>query len=100
MMMDVIGIDFIFKQKKFETGLSQTPASFENWVEHGDLRAIVWGVDPGVTDVFVAADGITKEESRFRKCSSKEYYSICGFKDARRKSQVFKTSRTQNSGNL
>ncbi|KAG0748390.1 hypothetical protein G6F57_001279 [Rhizopus arrhizus] len=44
------------------------------------LQALVWGVEPGVTDIFTAVDsGFSSLNGRIRKASIKEYYHICGF---------------------
>lgn len=45
-------------------------------------EATIWGVDPGLTDIFVAADGSTDEWHRIRSVSAKEYYDMCGFNKA------------------
>jgi hypothetical protein len=42
-------------------------------------------VDPGKTDVFVAVDGSSTNPHRVRKTSTKEYYDLCGFNQAKNK---------------
>lgn len=43
------------------------------------LQALVWGIDPGVTDIFTAVDsGFSSLNARIRKASIKEYHHICG----------------------
>ncbi|GAA5814013.1 hypothetical protein MFLAVUS_007503 [Mucor flavus] len=45
--------------------------------------ATVWGVGPGLRDVFVAADGSHLERHKIRRVTTKEYYQLAGFKKAR-----------------
>jgi hypothetical protein len=42
----------------------------------------IWGLDPGIRDVFVDADNDTSERHRVRKTSTNEYYQLAGFKKA------------------
>ena len=58
-------LDFIFDKRSLPARELQTPASFRNWIEFGDHRTTVWGVDPGVTDVFVAVDGHGEDQHVF-----------------------------------
>ncbi|KAH8549249.1 hypothetical protein BGW37DRAFT_541613 [Umbelopsis sp. PMI_123] len=92
---DGISIEFLFNKELLEEGESISPASFKNWVTQGDHVVTEWVVDPGVTDVFVATDGITTETNHIRKCFSKEYYSLCGFKAATRKRELYKRMAAQ-----
>ncbi|CEP17416.1 hypothetical protein [Parasitella parasitica] len=39
-------------------------------------RVIIWGVDPGFTDIYTAADS---GDERIRRTSNKEYCHMCGF---------------------
>ena len=59
--------------------------TFKNWIIYGVHRYTIWGVDPGKTDVFVAVDGSSTNPHRFRKTSSKEYYDLCGYNQAKNK---------------
>jgi len=43
----------------------------------------VWGVDPGVTDVFVAVDGNGDERYEIRRTSTKDFYHLSGWNRAR-----------------
>jgi hypothetical protein len=67
-----------------------TPATFENWINFAAHRTTIWGVDPGVTDIFVAADGTNEDRHRYRNLSSKEYYHLCGFNKATEKRRRWK----------
>ncbi|KAH8552238.1 hypothetical protein BGW37DRAFT_491137, partial [Umbelopsis sp. PMI_123] len=53
-----------------------TPASFEYWTRFASHRTTIWGVDRGVNDVFVAADGTNEDPHRYRKLSSKERWKL------------------------
>ena len=67
-----------------------TPASFENWINFASHRTTIWGVDPGINDIFVAADGANEDRHRYRKLSSKEYCHLCGFNKATEKRRRWK----------
>jgi hypothetical protein len=97
---DGISIDFLFNKKPFKDRESITPTSFKHWVTEGDHVATIWGVDPGVTDVFVAADGITEEQNRIRKCSSKEYYHLCGYNAATKEREQYRRMAKQDVRDL
>lgn len=68
----------------------KTPENFRNWVVHGSHRSTIWGVDPGVTDLFVAADGSGTNPHRYRKTSTKEYYDLCNFNISKEKREQFR----------
>ena len=74
----------------YPTAIPKTPATYRNWVIHGGHRCTIWGVDPGVTDLFVAADGSSTNAHRFRRTSTKEYYDLCGFNLATEKRMEFR----------
>ena len=76
---DGVALEFIFRKPLPPTTDFKTPASFENWIRYGAHRTTIWGVDPGLTDVFVAADGDNEDRHRFRKTSATEYYDLCGY---------------------
>jgi hypothetical protein len=59
-------------------------------VVHGSHRCTIWGVEPGVTDLFVAADGRGTNSHRFRKTSTKEYYDLCKFNFSKVKREEFR----------
>ncbi|KAI9469733.1 MAG: hypothetical protein EXX96DRAFT_612251 [Benjaminiella poitrasii] len=44
----------------------------------------IWGVDPGVNDVYVTSDGGIGTH-RIRRTSQSEYYGICGYNSATRR---------------
>jgi transcription elongation factor Elf1 len=70
----------VFKRVKSERTEKQvTPADLKEDVENG---ALVWGVDPGITDVFTACDSSSDKAERIRRTSSKEYYHLCGYNHA------------------
>ncbi|KAG2183948.1 hypothetical protein INT44_008959 [Umbelopsis vinacea] len=62
----------------------------------------IWGVDIGINDVFVAADGIAEEPHRYRKLSSKEYYHLSIVepfdRNLRSKRLAFSTYRNKKRG--
>jgi Putative transposase DNA-binding domain len=97
---DGVDLDFIFDKRSLPARELQTPASFRNWIEFGDHRTTVWGVDPGVTDVFVAVDGHGEDQHRVRRTSSKEYYHICGFNKATEQRRRWRVADGQNWNQL
>lgn len=74
---DGFDLEFICNRPKpkFQEGL--TPKDVAAKVSLKD--AVVWGVDPGIRDVFVAIDGGHKNAHRTRKTSTKEYCHLAGF---------------------
>jgi hypothetical protein len=76
---DGVCIDFICARPVKKCSSRTTPASIRNDI--GNLsEAVVWGVDPGIREVFVASDGTAKEKHRLRRTSTAEYYQLAGFK--------------------
>jgi hypothetical protein len=76
---DGVGIDFICARPVKKRSSRTTPASIRNDI--GNLsEAVVWGVDPGIREVFVASDGTANEKHRVRRTSTAEYYQLAGFK--------------------
>ena len=53
-------------------------------------RDHVWGVDPGLTDVFVATDGSGDDSHEIWKMSTKEFYHISGWIKATHQCQQLK----------
>ncbi len=51
----------------------------------------LWGVDPGMTDMFVAADGHEDERHDVRKTSTREFYHMAGWNKAKRLEEKWKT---------
>lgn len=64
-------VSIVMKKPKRETVVNQIDIGAYN---------VVWGLDPGRTDTFVA----TNEEGEKKRCSSKEYYNDAGFKSSGR----------------
>ena len=52
-----VDIDFLFKKMR-ATRDEPTPADFKDWLEYRGDGVTIWGVDPGVTDMFVAVDDV------------------------------------------
>ncbi|KAI7901762.1 uncharacterized protein BX663DRAFT_437004, partial [Cokeromyces recurvatus] len=49
-------------------------------------NALIWGIDPGQTDIFTAVDsGTSDKKERIRKSSTKEYYHMFGYNLATQK---------------
>ncbi|GAB5591742.1 hypothetical protein Unana1_06642 [Umbelopsis nana] len=90
---DGVDIEFLFKKMK-ATRDEPTPADFKDWLEYRGDGVTIWGVDPGVTDIFVAVDdGASLEDTdacRIRKTSTKEYYDLCGYNVASEKRSRWK----------
>ncbi|KAG0179783.1 hypothetical protein DFQ29_001663 [Apophysomyces sp. BC1021] len=61
---DGVDVEFIFKRPKRTA--SKTPLTPTD-LQHLATDAIIWGVDPGVTDTFVAVDECGEETHRIRK---------------------------------
>ncbi|GAA5798102.1 hypothetical protein HPULCUR_003502 [Helicostylum pulchrum] len=78
---DGVGIEFICDRSVPAYSLPLTPSDVSLKVDLSS--ATVWGVDPGLRDVFVAADGSDIERHRIRRTTTNEYYQLAGFKKAR-----------------
>ncbi|CAO3663551.1 unnamed protein product [Umbelopsis ramanniana] len=87
---DGIDLEFLFDKTATTKADLATPATFQHWTNFASHRTTIWGVDTGINDVFVAADGIDEEPHRYRKLSSKEYYHLCGFNKAAEKRRRWK----------
>ena len=74
------GIDFIFDRPKPKYQEPLTPNEAAKLIRVDS--AVIWGVDPGQREVFVACDGTTTESHRVRRTSTGEYYQLAGFKKA------------------
>ena len=80
-------IDFLFgRPKRSTTTIEKSPADIRLDLTKDRL----WGVDPGITDVFVAADGNGDESHEVRKTSTKEFYHISGWNKARELEEKWK----------
>ncbi|KAG0165146.1 hypothetical protein DFQ30_008913 [Apophysomyces sp. BC1015] len=78
-----VNIEFIFKKYKAPFDPKRkalTPADIKD--KYHD--AVIWGVDPGVSSLFVATDGVGDTPHRVCTTTTKEYYSLCGFNHATR----------------
>jgi hypothetical protein len=67
---DGVDIEFLFKKSKLAKH-DVTPADFHTWIRDNEDKITVWGVYPGVTDMFVAVD-LSDYEHRIRKTSTRE----------------------------
>ncbi|KAI9263631.1 hypothetical protein EDC94DRAFT_670893 [Helicostylum pulchrum] len=80
-------VEFTFKKKAAKKSQSKatkglTPKDFENEVKNNE--AVVWGADPGVTEIYTAVDsGCTQDKERIRKTSTKEYYHNCDYNNVK-----------------
>ena len=77
---DGVAIDFLFGRPKRETTVAEKTVTD---IGLDPKRDRVWGVDPGITDVFVAADGNGNESHEIRRTSTREFYHISGWNKAR-----------------
>ncbi|GAA5816685.1 hypothetical protein MFLAVUS_010217 [Mucor flavus] len=78
---DSVDLEFICDRPVPAYSLPLTPSDVSLKVNLSS--ATVWGVDPGLRDVFVAADGSRLERHRIRRTTSNEYYQLAGFKKVR-----------------
>ncbi|CEP18456.1 hypothetical protein [Parasitella parasitica] len=87
-------VEFTFKKKPVKKATSKPLTAADFCEDNKDEQVIIWGVDPGVTDIYTAADsGDTSKKERIRKTSCKEYYHMYGFNLAKQK-------RMQHQNNL
>lgn len=85
-----IDLEFVFLKPPYPSINPKTPAKYRNWLVHGSHRCTIWGVDPGETDLFVAADGSSTNPHRYRRTSTNEYYNLCGSHIAKEKRDHFR----------
>jgi hypothetical protein len=77
---DGVAVDFLFGRPKRPTTFTEKTIADIGL----DLtKDRVWGVDPGITDVFVAADGNEDESHEIRRTSTREFYHMSGWNRAR-----------------
>ncbi|KAI8645950.1 hypothetical protein BD408DRAFT_429113 [Parasitella parasitica] len=83
---DGIALEFICDRPSLAAEAALTPADIATEI---DLNtATIWGLDPGIRDVFIASDGVgtgasqDRQRHRIRKTSLGEYYQLFGFKSA------------------
>jgi hypothetical protein len=75
-----VDLEFVFTRPKKQDSGEITPSQLAKMADLKD--AIVWGVDPGLRDIFVACDEGPEKEHRVRNTSTPEYYHLLG-SDAR-----------------
>jgi hypothetical protein len=63
---------------------------FAGWLSDNH-RVKIWGLGPGSTDLFVAADGSNQNANCIRRTSTKEYYDLCGFNVANGNRRIWRT---------
>ena len=85
---DGVAISFLFARPKRPEVESQKWSSLGLNLQNDRL----WGVDPGVTDVFVASDS-NQGKHEITCTSTKEYHHMCGYNRSNQKSRPGK-SRT------
>ncbi|KAI8886880.1 hypothetical protein K501DRAFT_308589 [Backusella circina FSU 941] len=84
---DGVGIDFICEKQVPKKSYPTTLASIKKDI--GDnLKAVFWGLDLRIREVFVASDDIAKESHKVRRTSTAEYYQLAGSKK-----QIFTCSK-------
>ncbi|KAL1934210.1 hypothetical protein VTP01DRAFT_6392 [Rhizomucor pusillus] len=76
---DGYDVQFIFKKPKKDKQDPLKPSRFQHLLAKDP---VIWGVDPGINQTFVAAAGGVEDQHRIRKLSSKEYYDVCGYNKA------------------
>ncbi|CEP15642.1 hypothetical protein [Parasitella parasitica] len=89
-------VEFTFKKKlvKKSTSKPLTTADFCEDIKNNQF--LIWGVDPGVTDIYTAADsGDASKRERIKRTSCKEYYHICGFNLAKQKRMQHQNNNLQ-----
>ncbi|KAG0184918.1 hypothetical protein DFQ28_010232 [Apophysomyces sp. BC1034] len=89
--LDGVDVEFVFKKHKPPYDLKYKPTTPAD-LQHMLPDAIVWDVDPGVTDIFVATDNAATEKHRLRRTSTKEYYDLCGYNRATQRRKQFLAS--------
>jgi hypothetical protein len=87
---DGTDLELIFKKLKYPRSNDVTPMHFVGWLSDNH-RVTIWELDPGSTDLFVAADGSNQNAHWIRRTSTKEYYDLCGFKVANENRRIWRT---------
>ena len=72
---DGVAVDFVFGQPK----CANVPEKMMADIDLDLSRDQLWGVDPGITNVFVAMDGSGNVPHKIQKMSMKEFYHISGW---------------------
>ncbi|ORY91372.1 hypothetical protein BCR43DRAFT_518717 [Syncephalastrum racemosum] len=78
------GVDFILARQRREGEHVKDVTELavdEAWQNKYEI----WGVDPGVTEVFVASNDHNEAPHQIRKMSAAEFYSIAGYKKSSKK---------------
>ena len=82
MRTDGVDLEFICERPRVKAGPELTPSDVEAKINLSN--ATIWGVDPGLTDIFFASDDHEiPNRHRIRKTSTAEYYQLAGFKKSR-----------------
>ncbi|CEP09647.1 hypothetical protein [Parasitella parasitica] len=91
-------VEFTFKKKPAEKSSSKPLTATDFCVDINNDHVLIWGVDPGVTDIYTAADsGDVSKKERIRRTSCKEYYHMCGFNLAKQKRMQHQNNNRQDS---
>ncbi|KAG0162834.1 hypothetical protein DFQ29_003649, partial [Apophysomyces sp. BC1021] len=77
--IDGVGMDFIFARNKKPEHLSVKLELTDFGTEELNRDYQLCGVDPGITDIFVAAYGCGSESHEFRSFSNAEFYAKAGY---------------------
>ncbi|KAI8369649.1 uncharacterized protein BYT42DRAFT_117534 [Radiomyces spectabilis] len=85
---DGYGVDCIFTRRKLES-LPQLAIEDFTTAEL-DRTFHLWGVDPGITEIFVASDGHGQQTHQIRRCSTAEFYHNSGVKKSAAKMLAMK----------
>ncbi|KAI8377583.1 uncharacterized protein BYT42DRAFT_349712 [Radiomyces spectabilis] len=81
-------VDCIFTRRKLE---SLPQLAIENFTTAELDRAFhLWGVDPGITEIFAVNDGHGQQTHQIRRCSTAEFYHNSGVKKSAAKMLAMK----------
>ena len=83
---DRAAVDFVFSQPKH----ANAPEKMMVDIDLDLSRDQLWGVDPGITNVFVATDGSGDDSHEIQKMLTKEFYHISGWIKATHQCQRLK----------
>ncbi|KAI9469933.1 MAG: hypothetical protein EXX96DRAFT_644677 [Benjaminiella poitrasii] len=72
-------IEFVCRRKKRDEAETLSSMDIAAKVELTSENTTVWGVYPGLKDVYIGSDGSSNNRHRDRKTSQSEYYDICGY---------------------
>ena len=83
---DGAAIDFLFSRPKRVAAPEKTMTDIKLDLEEDRL----WGVDPGITDIFVAVDGNDNAAHEVRRTSTREFYHMSGWNRATQQGSKWK----------